>query len=414
MKEVLATEKAGYLMEYKHAELYLFDKCTYRCGYCALTTTGQGLNSRTFDKYKDTEFIRRFADFFNSRVEETDNWRWCLLLSGGEPLIMPNFTFFCDLIFEKGNKIALNTNASISINHKAFQYLLGKSSNEFEYMKVSFHPQAEKDEDLFFKKMSLLREAGHNLLFQFVAHPKRFHLLEHLRKRCQEIDVCFFPTAMLSKNYPQAYTGEEKEKIRSYFTGLSQNISMFSGLDASKTKCRAGSDLICINMEDGDIRPCINIPAPIIGNFYDNTLDMYDSLISCPGEKKQCSCYTHFQQDMVIGVNDHENFKNQIAGYVDPIPIREQDRVIAEKKLKFCDIPPNQGQVEDDSVLIMPAEEMRRRWEKYQAEISMAPASRIRRLVKRVFHYYKENGFASLLSKIISASASRISRNHAR
>jgi len=306
-------------------------------------------------------------------------------------LIMPNFEYCCDNLFEKGNIVNLNTNMSVSKHHHAFKYLLEKSGENFDYMMISFHPQAEEKEDQFFEKLALLREAGHYIICKLVAHPGRMHLLEHLDQRCREIDVCFFPASLTSKIYPQNYTEEEKATLRKYFSSLSQNIQLFSGVDVNGMKCRAGSNLICIDMESGKIRPCINIPKPYIGDFYKDELELYSGPISCPWERKQCSCYTHFQQDIVIGAEDNHNFDKQKRGYVEYIPVEEQDRMMRDLNLKFCDVPPLQGQVMDNDSLIIERSSLRGRLESYMAEQAKSRyfSTRVKRKLMSVYNRLK-------------------------
>lgn len=353
-------------MKYKHAEVYLYHRCTYSCGYCLLSETGQVLDSATYNKYKNKTFVNQFTDFFNSRTERDVKWK--VILTGGEPTIMPNFEYFCDRLFEMGNKVSLNTNMSISKNHRVFRYLLNKSAKEFDYMMISFHPQAKKNEDDFFEKLSLLKDAGHFILCKLVAHPKRMNLLEHMNRRCKELDICFFAASFSSKDYPQNYTVEEVNRLRKNFSSLSQNVQLFGGVYAKDMRCKAGSDLICLDMETGKIRPCINISGPYIGDFFKNKLTLYSGPISCPSKKKQCSCYAHFQQDILIGAEDSKNFNLQKQHYIEFLPIEEQDAMIAKKNLIFCNFPPQQGQVEDDNILIIERKSLRKRFEKYQIE----------------------------------------------
>jgi organic radical activating enzyme len=71
------------------AEVYLFDTCTLKCGYCHLAESGKVLKAADLERYRDPAYIDRVTAFFNRRT--TNSQKWNLMLTGGEPLLMPNF-----------------------------------------------------------------------------------------------------------------------------------------------------------------------------------------------------------------------------------------------------------------------------------------------------------------------------------
>ncbi len=72
------------------AEIFLFDTCTHKCGYCHFAETGKVLDNSQLKPYTDPKLVDGIVDFFNKRTSETDNW--LLALTGGEPLLMPNLS----------------------------------------------------------------------------------------------------------------------------------------------------------------------------------------------------------------------------------------------------------------------------------------------------------------------------------
>ena len=100
------------------AEVFTFETCTYKCAYCLFVEYGKVLDSSQLKPYRDPEFIRRVANFFNSRV--TEDCHWLVQFTGGEPLLMPNFALLCDLLGDFGNKIALYTALMIGREHLPF------------------------------------------------------------------------------------------------------------------------------------------------------------------------------------------------------------------------------------------------------------------------------------------------------
>ena len=62
-------------------------------------------------------------------------------------------------------------------------------------------------------------------------------------------------------------------------------------------------------MRTGNILPCATVDRPLLGNLYDNTLNLMPGSIAC-------LCDIHFQQDVVHGTDDRENFEAEKRGYV--------------------------------------------------------------------------------------------------
>ena len=106
---------------------------------------------------------------------------------------------------------------------------------------ASFHPEAELQEGAYWERVHLLVSAGHRIVLRFVAHPKRLDQLERLSEKCREMDICFYPTTLFSRNYPDAYTETEKAKLTSHFSSLSQIAQLEGRIDTTTTKCHAGS-----------------------------------------------------------------------------------------------------------------------------------------------------------------------------
>jgi hypothetical protein len=265
---------------------------------------------------------------------------------------MPNFSRFCSNLFEVGNRVSLYTALIIDRNHPSFRFLTSHAAPQFDYLMCSFHPEAEAQEEEYWRKVEALKDAGHNVIVRFVGHPKRLHLLERLSKKCKEIDVCFYPTTLFSKNYPGAYSDDEKSLLTRYFSSLSQTIQLAGGIDTTNTKCYAGSRIIATYLTSGDIWPCISVQKPLLGNVYQDRLVLEEDAISCPKPGMACNCDVHFQQDVVIGTEDSDRFARVKAGYMEPMTVAEQSQLCEDRGLHFSAAPKGIGNVEDDQTLI--------------------------------------------------------------
>ena len=272
---------------YRPVEAFFFDTCTLKCGYCYYAETGMVLKAHELDPYRDPARADQVAAFFNKRT--TREQKWHLLCTGGEPLLMPNLRRFCEHLFEQGNRVSFYTALMIDNAHPSFKFLLDHGAPEVQYLMASFHPEAEVHEEQYWERVRLLREAGHNV------------------------------TTLFSNNYPQAYSDEQREKLSSHFTSLSQAIQLAGGVDTRESRCYAGSRLFAVHFPSGDIWPCISVQHPVLGNIYEGRLDLLDGAIACPAAGVACSCDIHYQQNIVIGAEDNERFEQLKERYPPPL-----------------------------------------------------------------------------------------------
>jgi len=325
------TDKATHA---RVAELYLYDTCTMKCGYCWLAESGRVLDSSQLAPFRRPEFIDQIAGFFNSRSGPDE--RWLIQLTGGEPLVMPNLGRFCDLLFEGGQSVAMYTSLFVDQGQANFQYVLQNAAG-FDYVMASLHPEAEVNEAAFLHKLELLKKAGLKLFLRFVGHPARLHRLEELARRSEELDVCFYPTALLTPSYPGAYTDGERSRLSGHFTSLSQFIQLQGGVDTRSTRCLAGNRVIAVNMQTGNITPCISVTKPTIGNIFSDRLELSSSAMACPEPGVSCICDVHYQQNIVIGAPDANRFEELKRGYNSPRNFDDQLQAMPARGLKFCE-----------------------------------------------------------------------------
>lgn len=348
----------------------LFTTCALRCGYCTLAENGSVLDHKQLNPYKNKAFVNNIAGFFNSRT--TNNRKWHLLLTGGEPLLMPNLVQFCDALFSHENKVAFYTALFVSEKHSSIKYLLQKSSAEIDYIMASFHPQAEGNADDFFHKVKLLKTSGHKILVRYVAHPKRLNSLASCFSRCKDLDItCFVTNAMTSK-YPQGYSSGEKDLISSYFSSDMQVILMEGGINTTGVLCDAGKRYLAANFLSGDITPCVALSSPILGNIHSNTLDLIDTPSLCPSPGIDCNGEAHFFEELHVDLARNSGlvqFDKQKSGFVHPMSLAEQESVkerFLKSELSFSQRITSKT-VEDDTVLILEKATVTQRYREWNA-----------------------------------------------
>jgi organic radical activating enzyme len=298
----------------------MFDTCTHKCGYCWLAESGQVLDFNQLKPFEDLEFIGKIQSFFLKRT--SPGLGWLLQLTGGEPLIAPNLDRLAEPLFEAGNRVAVYTALLVGKDHPGFRFLRKHSAPQVEYIMASLHPEAELDRARYFEKIQMLKEAGHNVIVRFVAQPRRLPQMTELADRCRELDVCFYPTTLFSNQYPGAYSQPERELLQSHFSSIAQYIQLEGGLDTTQLKCYAGSRIIAVNLQTGNITPCISVNRPSLGNIFEDRLELNRDSIECPEPGIGCICDVHYHQNIVIDAWDRENFEKQVRGFAPPRDLR--------------------------------------------------------------------------------------------
>jgi organic radical activating enzyme len=343
---------------HRAAEVYLFDTCTMKCGYCWLAESGRVADALQLAPFRRIEHVEQIATFFNSRTTPQD--AWVLLLTGGEPLLMPNLGRLCTELFRHGNKVAFYTSLFVDEGQANFRFLCDCDPSNVDYVMASFHPEAEANEGAWFRKVEMLKQAGHKVFLRFVGHPDRLHRLEELSGKCQELDVAFYPTPLLSDRYPAAYSDEQRSRLSSHFASTSQFIQLAGGIDTGSTYCFAGSKIIAVNLQTGNITPCISVSSPSLGNIYENRLSLFDTEIACTEPGINCVCDVHYQQDVVIGAADSGAFTKLKRGFSPPARFDRQINDMKSNGIRFYGSEKaGIGGVQDDSQLYYSIQEVK-------------------------------------------------------
>ena len=149
-------------------------------------------------------------------------------------MIAPNLDRLVVPLITGGNRVAFYTALLVGNDNPGFRFLLAHSHPEIDYVMASFHPEAELDEAAYFEKIRMLKAAGHRVFLRLVGHPARLDRLEELSELCRGLDICFYPTTLISKNFPDAYSEDQKGHLRKQFSSLSQYVQLEGGESADR------------------------------------------------------------------------------------------------------------------------------------------------------------------------------------
>lgn len=296
-------------------ELWLFDTCNFRCGYCSLVDSGAVERTEQLVPFRDTSYIDRLVRFFADN--RPAGRPWMIQMTGGEPMLMPNLDRFCAALAGQGDSVAIYSNGSVPV-HKAFSE---KAIQALAYIQFSFHPDwhiGSHSMDKFFDNAREARELGIPCLVRFVGAPAVLNLLPVLDEKCREAGVGFLPTTLFDPRYPKAYTTEERAYLASYMSGYSSLMQLDGGVLVGEGRtCVAADRVFAARLsQGGDITPCISTGLPVLGNIFENRLEAIPGSKPCYKGDKICSCDVHFQQELVDGVSDREDFNAILQGQV--------------------------------------------------------------------------------------------------
>jgi MoaA/NifB/PqqE/SkfB family radical SAM enzyme len=293
--------------------LWLFDTCNFRCGYCSLVESGAVQRTEQLLPFRDPKYISQLTRFF---AENRPGGRsWMIQLTGGEPMLMPNINLFCHELLKIGDSVAIYTNGSAPIQ-KTFDM---DAIPAIAYIQFSFHPNWHLEKDALEKFFDNAREAkslGIPSLVRFVGAPSVLHLLPMLEERCRIDGLGFLPTTLFDPTYPRAYSKQEKDYLASFMSGYSSLMQLDGGVVVSGDRgCLASDRVFAARLsQGGDITPCISTGKPVLGNIFRNELQWIPGLKPCYKEDKVCSCDVHFQQELVEGISDAEDFNAILRG----------------------------------------------------------------------------------------------------
>ena len=293
-------------------ELWLFDTCNFRCGYCGLVENGAVKNTDQLKPYRDPEYILKIIDFF--RKNRPGQRNWTLLLTGGEPMMMPNIGLFVGLLGESGDKLGIYTNGSVPFKDVVAEDQL----KHVEYVEFSYHPDwhlGKFNTEKFFSNIMWVRERGVPCLVRYVGAPAVLHLLPVLAEKCESLGVGFLPTTLFDPKYPRAYTAEQRSTLASYMSTYGSLLQLEGGVSMHGRTCKAASRIFAARLhQGGDITPCISTDAPRLGNILTGELRIIEGDKRCFKADQLCSCDVHFQQNIVNGVHDSYLFQKVLAG----------------------------------------------------------------------------------------------------
>ncbi len=184
------------------ADWLLLLTCNFRCSYCFIDPRDLG------SKVRRAGTPQQWRDGF-ARTGKT----WLLHLTGGEPLVHPDFLEIVSLL-SQDHYLSLNSNLSHGCIEALAQVV---RPDRVHFINASLHwdERARKGGLTdFVRRVQLLQSAGFRVMVSQVADPALLPRLEGVMIQMAELGITVFPKAMrgpyLGKEFPAAYSEVER------------------------------------------------------------------------------------------------------------------------------------------------------------------------------------------------------------
>ncbi len=270
-------------------------ECNFNCPYCFYEDSQRSLKQRmacmimekipALNIYKTRVVSPEEAEkFFNK-----ENYRWWIIISGGEPFIYPNFIEIVQRL-SKNHLITIGTNLSLPVD----EFIKKIKPDNIRSFYASLHLGERERKGLsaeeFLTKAILLKNAGFNVEVNYVMYPpliSRFkETYEKFKQQGIEVEAKVFRGKYQGKEYPQSYTDEERKMFYDLIPSEVDRAASFHNLSFKGVPCSAGLRLVRIN-PDGSVTRCPHDHEKL-GNIFTQKLNLHKKPKKC--DVPYCKC----------------------------------------------------------------------------------------------------------------------------
>ncbi|MCX5778281.1 MAG: radical SAM protein [Elusimicrobia bacterium] len=255
-------------------------RCNFRCPYCWFDKNWEQMETHNRN-LSLTDMIAVWKRIYDRHGE-------ChIAITGGEPSIYP---YFIDLIEELSKMHTIKVTSQLSGDYYTFARRINPERVNLD---MNFHPLEAKIEP-FIRKVLALKNKGFRGGVCYLAYPPQMDKIDFYRQEFEKHGIGFALAAFWGewqgKNYPAAYTAEEKKMMAPYLGDVDR---MNYHLEGRKTKgklCRSGQLYASIKA-DGTVTRCGPLSHKPIGNLFDDNFKLFDTPMPCEAEICPCDEY---------------------------------------------------------------------------------------------------------------------------
>jgi MoaA/NifB/PqqE/SkfB family radical SAM enzyme len=262
---------------------HINDLCNFKCVYC-------------FEPYfnKENPLAGRLSPQQILEAFNSTGRKWHLFISGGEPLLYPNFIELANTV-GRYHPFQISTNLS---NKYVKPFANEVSPENIFIINASLHigHHTERSLKQFIENYHLFVEKGFKIVVTYVTYPPLFERIEkdfiYLKEQgIKDLIPKVYRGNFEGKNYPANYTDEQIEIMRKLSTESPHEILYLNKMKFKNQLCRAGKNFFYMNI-NGDVFSCGSIMNPN-GNLFDGTFK--------PNEKPMC-CTAETCNDNILGI----------------------------------------------------------------------------------------------------------------
>jgi MoaA/NifB/PqqE/SkfB family radical SAM enzyme len=259
-------------------------RCNFDCQYCFRDCSVQELQSEqaAIPKYTPEHIARQFDASCKS---------WLIYMTGGEPMLYPNFITLAKLLTRK-HRLAISTNLSTP---DACELADTVEPKTFSYINAGVHiTEREKLPDglnEFLKKFLHFQNCGFDIRLLYVAYPP---LLERIQRDIRlfrdrgigRIEVKLFSGRFEGKRYPRQYSPHQRDFLRNLGLNDAEKQILDSRVSFLGKMCAAGKTAFNMNPA-GNISRC-NTFNQSYGNLFEGTFKPGAATRRCTARKCVC------------------------------------------------------------------------------------------------------------------------------
>ncbi|MBI2888950.1 MAG: radical SAM protein [Candidatus Liptonbacteria bacterium] len=266
---------------------HLTNRCNFDCVYCH-PQIKIVLNRLHLNEPHYSLVVRRFND-----LQKT----CAILMSGGEPLLYPDFVELCAGLTQR-HYLSINTNLSLDI---AVDFAHRVDPCRIIGVTAALH-QVEREIkqgniDIYLKNFLLLQRKRFNITALYVLYPPLLdRFVDDLRvleeAGVNSISPKVFKGVYKGRRYPDNYTDEEKEKILRHKYDYRFNTAYLDDQMCFRGQsCTAGSASFKIDVT-GHVQRCATVKGDY-GNLYEGTFVPSKGPEPCTANRVLCISQCH-------------------------------------------------------------------------------------------------------------------------
>jgi len=307
-----------------------YNVCNYSCPYCI---AGQNNKANIVEKWDSTN-LDAIVDNL-TKLPFKINVRMGV---GGEFFLNKQLVSSAKKISHANNVVSVNLITNLSFSIKQYEKIFRDFNKQKVAIVSSYHPTEVKDHDKWMKTAGYMEE-NFDYAVILVAYPPSLQKLPKLRQELNDNGHTVFVQSLIGeydgKEYPYAYTEEERKLIRSI--SYSRHDYEFFVEAIKPNLCNSGYKSFYVDMS-GEVIPCgMNIKYESIGNLAKSpNIKLNNKPQVCRG--KTCMCDTENVNTVVFEKHYERTTKNQHIYQYRLSEEAKQNSGLDEWKIDYTDI----------------------------------------------------------------------------